>query len=128
MKHFIILYAAILIVMAGLDAVWIGGVAREFYKNRISNLEFHPIPALLFYLLYAVGVLIFAGGHGTWQSVLLYGALFGFFAYSTYDLTNLATLRGWPVSLAVVDILWGTFVTAFAASAGWYITLFFERP
>jgi uncharacterized membrane protein len=128
MKHYLLLYVATLLVMVLLDMSWIGGLARDFYKNRISNLEFHAVPAVLFYLIYAVGVVIFvnSGVNVTWQSTLIYGALFGFFAYATYDLTNLATLRGWSVELVIVDIAWGAFVTAISATAGLLITGYFQ--
>jgi uncharacterized membrane protein len=129
MKHYLILYIATLIVMTLLDLCWIGGFARDFYKTRISNLELHLLPAILFYLIYAIGVLIFvsSNANAAWQSTLLYGALFGFFAYATYDLTNMATLRDWSLLLCVVDIVWGTFVTSIAATSGLLITRLIER-
>jgi len=58
---------------------------------------------------------------------MLYGALLGFFAYATYDLTNLATLRGWSPTLAIVDMAWGTFITALAATGGWVIARYFKH-
>jgi uncharacterized membrane protein len=127
MKHTLILYACTLIVMTLLDLLWIGGIARDFYRSRIGNLEFHPAPAVAFYLMYAAGIVVFVnGGAGArWPSTLLYGALFGLFAYATYDLTNLATLKGWSPLLAVVDMAWGMFVTAAGATAGLLIAGFF---
>jgi uncharacterized membrane protein len=85
----------------------------------------HPnLPAaILFYVLYIAGVLIFAVAPalrgGGWTTALLLGAALGFFAYMTYDLTNMATLKVWPVSLAVMDIAWGTLLTSLAATAGY---------
>ena len=76
------------------------------------------------------GIVIFVSGSAaasSLQSVLLYGALFGFFAYATYDLTNLATLRVWSPTLAIVDMAWGTFITAIAAAGGWYIAGLFKH-
>ena len=130
MKHYIILYLATLIIMVPLDFLWIGGIAREFYKERMGDLlEFHLLPAILFYLMYVAGIVVFVSGNDAvkWPSVMLHGAFFGFIAYATYDLTNMATLRGWSTSLAIVDIAWGTFGTALASTAGWFIAGFFER-
>jgi uncharacterized membrane protein len=77
--------------------------------------------AALFYLLYPLGIVIFAVAArpaGAWQPTLLAGALFGFFAYATYDLTNLATLKGWPLGLSLIDVAWGSLVSAVSAGAG----------
>jgi uncharacterized membrane protein len=79
----------------------------------------------VFYALYLVGVVIFAIAPAlekrSLRKAVVSGALFGFFAYATYDLTNLATLKGWSLTVSVVDILWGTFVTAVAATAGYVV-------
>ncbi len=130
MKHYAILYIATLVVMTILDLAWIGGIARDFYKSRLGEqMDINAIPAVMFYLIYIVGIMIFVHGMATqgWQSTMLYGALFGFFCYATYDMTNLATLRGWSQSLTIVDMAWGTFVTGAAATAGKLITDYFER-
>ena len=78
--------------------------------------------AIVFYLIYAAGVVFFAVRpavqSGNWSDALLRGAALGFLAYATYDLTNLATLRNWPVSVTLADLVWGTLLTAVAASAG----------
>jgi uncharacterized membrane protein len=78
--------------------------------------------AVLFYALYAVGLVVFAvAPHepgAAWGKTLVSAALFGFFAYATYDLTNLATLKGWPVGLSLMDMAWGTLVSAVSAAAG----------
>ena len=82
--------------------------------------------AALFYALYVAGVLVFAVlpalDAGQWSRALLHGALFGFFAYATYDLTNLATLKGWTPSVALLDLAWGTVVTGVSATAGCLVT------
>ncbi len=131
MKHYSILYLATLIIMAVFDLSWIGGIARDFYKSRIGALlEFHLMPAIVFYLMYVAGVIVFVSGSDAatrWQSVALYGALFGFVAYGTYDLTNMATLRGWSLTLVLVDMAWGTLNTALSATCGWLIAGFLER-
>ena len=131
MKHYVILYLATFSVMGVVDMVWLNVIASDFYKKHMGELlEFHLLPGILFYLIYVVGIVIFVSGSAaasSLQSVLLYGALFGFFAYATYDLTNLATLRGWSLSLALVDMAWGTFITAIAATGGWFIAGFFKQ-
>ena len=82
--------------------------------------EIKPVPAVLFYLLYVAGVLIFVSGpaSATWPSTLVYGALFGLFCYATFDLTSLALLKHWSWAVAAVDVSWGAAVTAIASTAG----------
>lgn len=116
---------AALVVLAALDALWLGFVGREFYKARLGPMLLEwPAwwAAILFYFLHAIGIVIFpmALAGGSLPSAALYGALFGLCAYATYDLSNLATLRGWPIAVTVVDLVWGTGVTAIAAlAAAW---------
>jgi len=119
MKTLMLSYLVALVVLAILDALWLGVVSREFYKARLGHLLLDkPIwsVAILFYVVHAAGIAIFpvqlALGAGTWSSALLYGGLFGFCVYAAYDLTNLATLRGWPMAVSAVDLAWGAAVTA----------------
>lgn len=121
MKTIITSYAVALGVLAVIDALWLGVVAREFYKSQLGELlREKPIwgVAVLFYLVHAAGIAVFAVPlsltTGTWASALFYGALFGLCAYGAYDFTNLATLRGWPWTVSVVDLAWGTVATAVA--------------
>lgn len=121
MKTLIASYAIALGVLAVIDALWLGVVARDFYKSQLGDLlQDKPIWAVaaLFYLVHAAGIAIFAVppslAAGSWPSALLYGALFGFCVYGAYDFTNLATLRGWPWVVSVVDLAWGTLATALA--------------
>jgi uncharacterized membrane protein len=100
---------------AVIDAIWLGLVARTLYREQIGFLmrsNTNWLAAILFYLFYIVGILFFvvqpALDRGSWSYALLVGFLFGFVTYMTYELTNLATLEGWPVLITVVDILWGT--------------------
>jgi len=125
MTKYIAAYAATISVMLVLDLLWIGVIAKPLYQQGIGHLMADQPRlgvAVAFYLMYAVGLVVFAvnqgGSAGDWKSAMLYGALFGFFAYATYDLTNLATLRNWPVSLALIDMAWGTAVSAVCAGAG----------
>jgi len=124
MSKYLAAYATLLAVMLVLDLLWIGVVAKPLYQQGIGHLM-APQPrlavALLFYLVYALGLVLFAvtpASTDGWKAAMLSGALFGFFAYATYDLTNLATLRDWPVGLAAIDIAWGTLVSAVCAGAG----------
>jgi uncharacterized membrane protein len=125
MRH-LIAYAAAAIVFLGLDFVWLGLVAKSAYRSWIGHLmrdEIHAVAAVLFYLVYVVGLVIFAIAPAlkdtAWQTAALYGALFGFFAYGTYELTNYATLKDWPFAMVAVDMAWGTALSAVAATAGY---------
>lgn len=125
MKKYLLLYLATAIVLIVVDGVWLGLVAREFYRSRLGHLmapEVNWGAAAAFYLIYPVGVVVFASAPalagGSWSTALLYGALFGFFAYATYDLSNFATLRDWPPAIVAVDVVWGTLVTGFSGAAG----------
>ncbi|MCF2524041.1 DUF2177 family protein [Bradyrhizobium sp. G127] len=122
MKRNAILYLATLLVMVPLDFLFLGLVAKGFFMSQVGDMlgTIRLAPAILFYLLYVVGVLIFvsAGPGTTWQSTLIYGALFGFFCYATFELTSLSLLKHWTWTVAVVDIAWGAFVTAIASTLG----------
>src|ERR1700750_1011002 len=115
-------YGVVLLVVVAGDALWLSYFSRAMFRPVLGDILFdNPrwSAAVLFYLLYALGVLLFPialGGRGGWASAALYGALFGFLAYMTYDLTNLATIKAWTVPLAVIDMGWGALLTA-AASA-----------
>ena len=122
MNRYAVLYLATLFVLIPLDFLFLGVVARDFFTSQVGNMlgELKLLPAALFYLLYVIGVLVFVSGSpsSTWQSTLLFGALFGFFCYATFDLTSLALLRNWSWSVAVVDVSWGAAVTAVSSTAG----------
>ena len=113
---------ATLIAMAVLDALWLGLVARNFYRTHLGYLMAETpnwAAAGLFYVLYAVGVAFFvvqpAVTAGSVGQALIRGALFGLVAYATYDLTNAATVKDWPIVVTVVDLAWGTALTAAVA-------------
>lgn len=122
MNRYLVLYVVTLIVLMGLDFLFLGLIAKGFFTSEVGDMlgELKPLPAVLFYLLYVVGVLVFVSGSAgaTWQSTLLYGALFGLFCYATFDLTALALLRHWSWPVAFVDIGWGAVVTAVSSTAG----------
>jgi uncharacterized membrane protein len=117
-----VLYLVTLFVLIPLDFLFLGIVAKGFFTSQVGNMlgEINLIPAILFYLLYVIGVVIFVNGgaNATTQSTLLYGALFGLFCYATFDLTSLSLLRHWTWPVAIVDISWGAIVTAVSSTAG----------
>jgi uncharacterized membrane protein len=117
-----VLYIATLVVLIGLDFLFLGLIAKGFFTAEVGDMlgELKPVPAVIFYLLYVAGVLTFVSGMAgaTWQPTLLYGALFGLFCYATFDLTALALLKHWSWPVALVDIGWGAVVTAVSSTAG----------
>jgi uncharacterized membrane protein len=124
-KRFAILYLATFIVLIPIDFLFLGTVAKSFFASQVGDMlgEIKLAPAVLFYLLYVGGILIFVSGPAgaTTQSTLLYGALFGFFCYATFELTALSLLKHWTWPVVIVDVSWGTFVTAVSATAGLWI-------
>ena len=122
MKRYAILYLATLIVIIPIDFLFLGTIAKSFFASQVGDMlgEIKLAPAVLFYLLYVVGILIFVSGSAgaTWQSTLPYGALFGFFCYATFELTSLSLLRHWTWPVVLVDVSWGTFVTAVSSTLG----------
>ena len=126
MKPYAIAFIFTTVVFLALDFVWLGFVAKDFYRTQIGPLMLEkPLlgVAFAFYLLYAIGIVCFAVmpalETNSWVRAMTSGALLGLTAYATYDLTNLATLRGWSVKLSIVDLAWGTLVTSLAATAGY---------
>jgi uncharacterized membrane protein len=123
-------YVATGLAFAVIDSVWLRNMYKRLYQPEIGELLYargvRMGPAIAFYLLYILGMMVFAVGpalgDGRWQSALLKGAMFGFFCYATYDLTNHATLRIWSLKVTVLDIMWGTFLTGSASLAGWWLT------
>lgn len=115
LKQMILQYFLTLVVFFLIDMIWLGLVAKGFYRRHLGSLmspNVNWISAILFYLLFIFGLLVFvirpAFTGGSPLDALLYGALFGLVSYATYDLTNLATLKDWPLVVTVVDLIWGT--------------------
>jgi uncharacterized membrane protein len=118
MQNFIIKYFSVLIPFLLIDGVWLGFVAKNVYQKYLSDLMTKTpniLAAVLFYILYPIGVVVFVLNTNTKDTNLIrifsYGLLFGLLCYSTYDLTNLATLKNWPVIVTVIDIIWGSLLT-----------------
>lgn len=116
-------YAATLACFLSVDAIWLTQMTGWLYRPLIAPLLADSValaPAVLFYLLYAAGIVGLAiRPSGRWQDALARGALLGLVAYGTYDLTNHATLKGWPLAITLADMTWGTLLTALAALAGY---------
>jgi uncharacterized membrane protein len=111
-RRFLTLYFISLPVFVLIDAVWLGLIAGSFYEERIGHLmQISWGPAVLFYLLFLLGLTYFSTYPAitkNFRQVFFNGALFGFFCYMTYDLTNLATIKDWPVDMVIIDIIWGS--------------------
>ena len=122
MQRYAVLYLATLIVLIPVDFLFLGVVAKGFFSSQVGDMlgEIRLAPAVLFYLLYVAGVLMFVSAPvtATWQSAVLYGALFGFFCYATFELTSLSLLKHWTWPVVILDVSWGTFVTALSSTAG----------
>lgn len=124
MKSVLVAWFAAVLTFLVLDGIWLGIVARDFYMSRLGDLMRQPVavaPAAAFYLCYAAGIVFLAvrplQADVTLASVALHGAVVGFLAYGTYDMTNLATIRDWPAVVSLVDLVWGTCLTATVAVA-----------
>lgn len=122
------LYLLTIPVFFLIDMIWLGWISKEFYKNQIGHLmaeQANWVAGFIFYFLYIVGILFFAVRpgleEGDMQITLLHGILFGFFTYATYDLTNWATLKDWPVKVVLADIAWGMFLCGTVATASFFI-------
>ena len=121
---YLIAYLVCILVMGGLDFLWLSNTSIPLYHRDLGPLladNPNMTVAVIFYLIFIVGILIFAVrpalASGDWRTAALYGALFGFFAYATYDLTNFATMKVWTLRVTLLDIAWGTFLTGTVASA-----------
>ena len=131
MKSILISYVLTTIVFLIVDLLWLGLIAKDLYQKYLGKLlsdQVNWIAAVIFYLIYILGISIFAIypsiNKNSALSAVLLGALFGFFTYATYDLTNLATLKGWPITIVFIDIAWGIVLTAVVSLAGFYIVKF----
>ncbi|MEZ4947688.1 MAG: DUF2177 family protein [Cyclobacteriaceae bacterium] len=125
----IISYLLTTVVFFAIDLLWLGVIAKGWYSKYLGNLlsdQVNWTAAIIFYLLFIVGIFIFAilpaVDKASLSKAIVMGALFGFFTYATYDLTNLATLKGWPLKIVLIDITWGVVLTATVSAAGYTIT------
>jgi uncharacterized membrane protein len=124
--QYVAAYVASAVVLFGLDLLWLGVIAKGFYARQLGDLlsdQPNLSVAALFYAVYVGGIVLFAVTPAllaqSWLSALVLGFFLGLVAYGTYDMTNLATLRDWPIALSVVDLTWGSCLTAISAAAGY---------
>ena len=125
--QFAYLYLLTIPVFFLIDMLWLGVLAKGFYQDKLGDF-LGPInwtAAIIFYLIFIVGILIFAVAPAlesqSLTKAIILGALFGFFTYATYDLTNLATLKDWPIIVVVVDIIWGAVLSGSVAAVSYLI-------
>lgn len=128
---FLKIYAIALPVFFAIDMFWLGIVAKNFYFKQIGSLmktDINWTAAIIFYLIFIAGLVLFviapAIEKNSWTHALLFGALFGFITYATYDLTNLATLKNWPLMVSLVDMAWGAVLAASVSTVTFWIASF----
>lgn len=134
MVNLVIGYVGTAVVFLGIDFVWLTVMSGLFYRPQLGTLlaaEPNLLVAGAFYMVYAIGIVVFAvlpaTQSGSWLLALGLGALLGLVAYGTYDFTNLATIRDWPVAVTLVDLAWGTALTALSALGGFYAIRLFGQ-
>ncbi len=129
MKAYLTAYTATLIAFVAIDFVWLSSMADRLYRPTLDDMlapQFRLVPAVAFYLIFAAGLTFLAVRtglmSGSMTTAVIYGAAVGFMAYATYDLTNQSTLRNWSTVLTLIDLLWGTVLSAIASGAGFWVT------
>ncbi|NCU41873.1 MAG: DUF2177 family protein [Candidatus Moranbacteria bacterium] len=132
MKVYFLSYLASLITFVIIDGIWLAFIAKDFYQKHIGHLLSSQVnfgPAIIFYLLFLVGILVFcispAIEKDSLLTAILLGAFFGLVTYATYDLTNWATLKDWPFIVVFVDMLWGAFLASIVSTAGFLAWKYF---
>lgn len=125
---FVKMYLIALVVFVLIDGVWLGFISKNLYSKELSHLLTNNpnwTAAVIFYLLFLVGLVYFVINPGIEQesikTILISGALFGLITYATYDLTNLATLKEWPVKITIIDLIWGTSLSTVVSTVTYYI-------
>lgn len=127
MMTYLIAYGGAAIVFFGLDFVWLSTMGQSYYRSQIGHVLLDKpnlVPAGVFYLFYVAGLVYFAIAPAlaaeNWTQALIAGALLGLLAYGTYDMTNLATVKDWSVTVTIIDMAWGAALSAIAATAGYF--------
>jgi uncharacterized membrane protein len=135
MRATAISYLVTLVVFVGVDFVWLGQAGDAFYRPAMGDMvlpNFRLAPAIVFYLIFAAGLVFMAVQpavvSGQWLEATGRGAVFGFCAYATYDLTNQATLKHWSTTLSIVDMSWGALLSAVAATCGYFVYSALAKP
>ena len=126
LSRILLVYVLTTCVFFAVDMVWLGFIAKKIYRKYLGGFlsdSVNWIPAVIFYLLFVVGALLFvvfpALEKGSLTKAVVFGALFGLFTYATYDLTNLATLKGWPLQIVFIDIIWGMTLSCVVSTSGY---------
>jgi uncharacterized membrane protein len=135
MIYYLKLYGATLLAFFAIDMVWLGLVAKNFYRKQLGFLmapQVNWTAAIVFYLLFIVGILVFVVLPGlkenSLKTTVARAVLFGLITYATYDLTNLATVKDWPLLVTVVDLVWGMVLTTLVGIAGYYAGKWLSAP
>jgi uncharacterized membrane protein len=125
MLRYAVTYVATFVIMLVIDFGWLSTMAGPLYRATLGDVlleNFRPAPAIVFYLLYVAGIMIFVlprdADTADWRMVALFGALFGLVSYATYDLTNFATIKPWTLTLTLADMAWGAALTAVGSTLG----------
>lgn len=131
MKYFL-LFLITTVIFFSIDMLWLGIISKNFYKEKLGFIltgEVNWKAAILFYFIYIIGILYFIIIPGfethNWKSVLFNGALLGLLCYATYDLTNMATIKQWPISVVIVDMIWGTILTGSVSIISYFAAIKF---
>jgi uncharacterized membrane protein len=132
MLYYLKLYFALLAVFFAVDMIWLGLIASSFYKKHLGYLmatDINWTAAIIFYLLFIVGIMVFVVlpgvKEGSLANMLIRAALFGLITYATYDLTNLATVKDWPLIITLVDLVWGMVLSLVVSLAGFFLSKLF---
>ncbi len=133
MLEYLKMYVVALVVFLLIDIVWLAVIAKNLYQKELGFIM-SPKPnwgaAILFYLIFIVGLVFFvihpAIEKDSWSYALFAGILFGFVSYSTYDLTNLATLADWPIKITIIDLIWGSSLGGAVSTISFYILKLFK--
>lgn len=125
---YILPYLGMTVVFFTIDMLWLGLIAKPIYQKYLGYLLADQVqwgPAIVFYLLFILGIFIFAvlpsAEQNSWRMAVILGGLFGFFCYATYDLTNWATIRDWPWQIVFIDMAWGMVLSSIVSVAGFFI-------
>lgn len=129
LKNYLITFIIFLVI----DFIWLGAVARNLYRNQLGFLmkeNFNMTAAFIFYLLFTAGLVFFvlnrALAISSWQYALFAGMFFGLITYSTYDLTNLATIKDWPLTITIIDLIWGSFLGGITSYLSYIVINYFR--
>ncbi|HQQ97545.1 MAG TPA: DUF2177 family protein [Cyclobacteriaceae bacterium] len=128
LARYLLTYALTAVVFFAVDMLWLGILAKGIYRKYLGGMLSEQVnwtAAIIFYLIFIAGILVFvvepAVERGSWARALVLGSFFGIITYATYDLTNLATLKGWPLPIVFIDITWGAVLTGSTSVAGFLI-------